>query len=165
MTAGARVGVVADAPRAEDRRSLARLFISASFAMYLGLLIWLVLFKLQMPYVGEPAERAIKLVPFIATADAGSNAPYELFANLVIFVPCGFLLGLLVPRWPWFAAAVVTTFALAAISLGLEVGQYVLAVGKSDVTDVLVNTAGGLIGLVAVAVVRFEERATRQSCE
>jgi hypothetical protein len=40
------------------------------------------------------------------------------------------------------------------------VAQYVLAVGRSDVTDVVVNTAGGLagIGLLALAHRRLQAR-------
>jgi glycopeptide antibiotics resistance protein len=41
------------------------------------------------------------------------------------------------------------------MSVGLEVAQYVLAVGSSDVSDVIANTAGGLAGLVLLAVARL----------
>jgi glycopeptide antibiotics resistance protein len=45
-------------------------------------------------------------------------------------------------------------------SVVLEVAQYVLAVGRSDITDVVVNTAGGLAGLGLLALARRRYRAT-----
>ena len=36
---------------------------------------------------------------------------------------------------------------IAGTSFLLETMQYILAVGRSDITDVLTNTAGGLLGL------------------
>ena len=119
-------------------------------AVYVVLLVWLVVFKLHAPHVGDPSERAIKLVPFVRSGDAGASAAWEVAANFAIFAPLGLYLGILMPAWSW----VRLTAVLAATSLALESAQYVLAVGKSDATDVLVNTAGGLAGVVLCALVR-----------
>ena len=35
---------------------------------------------------------------------------------------------------------------IAGISLLLEITQYILAIGSSDITDLITNTAGGLLG-------------------
>ena len=102
----------------------------------------------SVPWVGEAGWRIVKLVPFVATSDAGASTPFDVVANLALFVPFGLYLGLLAPSWPWWKAA----GAVAAASLGLEVAQYVLAVGSSDLTDVVVNTAGGLAGLGLLAL-------------
>ncbi|MFD6176374.1 MULTISPECIES: VanZ family protein [unclassified Isoptericola] len=120
------------------------------FATYLVLLTWLVLWKLGVPWTGEAGQRVVKLVPFVATAHAGASEPVELMLNLVIFLPFGVYLGLLAPAWPWWKVA----GTLAGASALLEVAQYVLAVGSSDVTDVVVNTAGGLAGLGVVVLAR-----------
>ena len=40
--------------------------------------------------------------------------------------------------------------AVVALSVTYEVLQYVLAIGASDITDVITNTLGGAAGLVAV---------------
>lgn len=122
---------------------------TALFGVYLVLLVWAVLWKLQLPWIGEGTLRTVKLVPFVAGVDTGPSAPPEVAANLLLFVPFGLYLGLLAPAWSlWTAAGVV-----AGTSLALEVAQYVLAVGSSDITDLIVNTAGGLagIGLLALA--------------
>ena len=75
---------------------------------------------------------------------------------MLLFIPFGVYLGLLAPTWPWWRI----TGALVAASLSLEVAQYALAVGSSDTTDLITNTAGGLagLGLLALARRRLEAR-------
>ncbi|MQA77217.1 MAG: VanZ family protein [Streptosporangiales bacterium] len=133
-----------------------RVLLVVLVVVYLVLLAWIALWKLEVPYVGGGALRQIKLVPFAPSAGAGASAPFEVVANIVLFVPFGLYLGLLAPSWPWWKAA----GAVAGASLVLEVAQYVLAVGSSDVTDLVVNTAGGLagIGLLALARRRLQAR-------
>jgi glycopeptide antibiotics resistance protein len=142
---------------AEESRSLdgRRVLLAVLFAVYLVLLVWIVLWKLETPWVGAGAQRQIKLVPFVRTADSGATAPFDLVANIVLFVPFGLYLGLLAPSWrSWKVAGV-----LVGASVVLEVAQYVLAVGRSDITDVVVNTAGGLAGLGLLALARRRYRA------
>jgi glycopeptide antibiotics resistance protein len=120
-----------------------------AFAVYLLLLVWIVLWKLEVPWIGG-VDRVIKLVPFSATAEQGASRPSEVIINLLLFVPFGLFLGLLAPWWSWRRLAGVT----AVVSLALEATQFVLAIGSTDVTDVLVNTAGALIGFGLVALAR-----------
>jgi glycopeptide antibiotics resistance protein len=125
----------------------------ALFATYLVLLGWVVLWKLEAPWAGQ--QRVVKLVPFAATGDAGASTPLEVWVNLLLFIPFGVYLGLLARSWSWWRAAGV----VACASLALEVTQYVLGVGSSDTTDVVVNTVGGLAGLGLVALWRGGSRA------
>jgi len=142
----------AEESRSPDGR---RVFLAVLFAVYLVLLVWIVLWKLETPWVGAGAQRQIKLVPFVRTADAGATAPFDLVANIVLFVPFGLYLGLLAPSWrSWKVGGV-----LVGASVVLEVAQYVLAVGRSDITDVVVNRAGGLAGLGLLALARRRYRA------
>ncbi|GAA5094750.1 hypothetical protein GCM10025760_26260 [Microbacterium yannicii] len=122
----------------------------AAFALYLALLIWIVLWKLELPWVGG-VDRVVKLVPFVATDGQGASKPAEVVINFLLFIPLGLYLGVLAPSWRWWRTAVV----LAGVSLALEVTQFVLAIGSTDVTDIVVNTAGGLTGLAVVAVTRL----------
>lgn len=123
-------------------------WLTGLFGVYLGLLAWVVLWKLEVPFVGSGAERQVKLVPFVATADAGVSAPFEVVANVLLFVPFGLYLGLLAPSTPWWKP----TGAVAATSVAFETLQYVLALGRSDLTDVVANTAGGLLGLGLISL-------------
>ncbi|ANJ27315.1 VanZ family protein [Agromyces aureus] len=128
----------------------ARGILTLLFVLYLALLVWIVLWKFEVPWIGDPGERVVKLVPFVDTTQFGASAPREVLANLVFFIPFGVYLGLLAPTWPWWRA----TSVVGLTSLGLEVAQYVMATGSSDSTDVIVNTLGGLVGLMLLGVAR-----------
>lgn len=136
-------------------RNGGRPLVALLFAVYLALLVWTVLWKLHVPSVGGQWMREIKLVPFVPADGFGASAPFEVAANLLIFVPFGLYLGIVAPRRRvlWCAAV------FAASSLALEVAQFVLASGSSDVTDVIVNTAGGLVGLGLLSLVRRRLRS------
>lgn len=145
-------------PRQPARGS--RALTIAFFAVYLAMLAWIILWKLEIPWVGAGPPRPIKLVPFAATRWSDANTPLEVLVNLLLFVPFGLYLGLLAPsrrrRHWWLVAA-----AAAGSSLLLETAQYALAVGKADTTDLIVNTAGALFGFWLLAPLRrrFGRRA------
>ena len=122
------------------------------FVLYLLLLAWIVLWKLEVPWVGEAAllPRPIKLIPFLPSGEAGASAPIEVMINIALFVPFGLYLGLLAPTWQWWKAAGVFVSA----SLVLETTQHLLSTGSFDVTDLIVNTVGGLIGVGLLDLVR-----------
>lgn len=123
-----------------------------AFAVYLALLAWVVLWKLEAPWIGDAAglDRPIKLIPFVPSGDAGASAPAEMLINLVLFVPFGLFAGALAPTWSWWKAGVA---ALAA-SLVLETVQHLISTGSFDTTDLIVNTTGALTGWVIFVVVR-----------
>jgi glycopeptide antibiotics resistance protein len=127
--------------------------VAAFFAVYLVLLVWIVLWKLGVPSTGH--VRALKLVPFVAGDGYGASTPMEMTANVLLFVPLGAYLGLLAPRWRWWAVTGVG----ALVSVALETAQYVLAVGSTDSSDVILNTAGVLLGVAALAAARGLHRA------
>ena len=116
----------------------------ALFAVYLALLVWVIVWKVHVPFIGRDDMREVKLVPFTPGEGYGFNDPYELLANFLLFVPLGVYLGVL--------GAKGKVPIIVGASLTLEVAQYVLATGSSDVTDLIVNTAGGLVGLLFARV-------------
>lgn len=130
----------------------ARSILISAFAVFLALLAWVVLWKLEVPWIGEAAgvPRPLKLVPFVASGEAGASDPVEVLINLVIFVPLGFFLGTLAPSWGWWT----TTGAILGTSLVLESVQHLISTGSFDTTDLIVNTAGGLVGYGVVAALR-----------
>jgi glycopeptide antibiotics resistance protein len=115
--------------------------VSVLFGVYLALLVWSVIWKLGVPHIGG-VLRTVKLVPFVAAGGNGASQPDEVVANLLLFMPFGVYLALLAPTWRWWRIGAV----LAGSSAALEVTQFVLSVGSTDITDVIVNTAGGLAG-------------------
>jgi glycopeptide antibiotics resistance protein len=135
-----------------DIASRQRTLLTGLFVVYLLLLTWMVLWKLALPWVGEAAglARPWKLVPFVASGDAGASAPLELLANLLLFVPFGLYLGALAPAWRWWMAVPVFVGA----SLALEATQHLLSTGSFDTTDVIVNALGGIAGFAAHRLLR-----------
>ena len=63
--------------------------------------------------------------------------------NLLIFVPMGIYLQMLLPKCRFHGKLII----IAGTSLLLEGAQYVLAIGRSDITDLITNFMGGLLGL------------------
>jgi len=114
------------------------------FAAYLLILLWLVLFKFSYDPIGVIRDfqtRSLNLIPF---AYANKN---EVIANLIAFIPFGVMLGVNF-RGLVFKYKLAVVFAF---SLAVEIIQYVLAIGAADVTDVVMNTLGGFVGLSAYA--------------
>ena len=136
--------------RHPSRRSRGILIVA--FAVYLALLAWVVLWKLEVPWIGEAAglARPIKLVPFVPSGDAGASTPAEMLINLVLFVPFGLFVGALAPTWSWLKAGAVAL----AVSLVLETVQHLISTGSFDTTDLIVNTAGALVGWAVFVLVR-----------
>lgn len=129
-----------------------RVTLIVAFGVYLALLAWVVLWKLEVPWIGDAAgvARPLKLVPFVPSGDAGASAPAEMLINLVLFVPFGLFAGALAPAWSWWRAGL----AALATSLVLEAAQHLLSTGSFDTTDLIVNTGGALVGWAVFVAVR-----------
>jgi glycopeptide antibiotics resistance protein len=113
------------------------------FTLYLLTLLWLVLFKISYDISAILADyqtRSLNLIPFVTWGQTGVS---ETVSNLITFIPFGLLLGMN------FKSA--ATWRLLLIVLGfsvvVETLQFVLAIGTTDITDVVTNTIGGLVGL------------------
>lgn len=91
--------------------------------------------------------RSVEWVPFAQFRDAQTwfGPVFDALGNLAFFVPLGVLLYILLESRAG-AVLVVVVVTGAAISATVEVLQYALALGHSDVTDLLFNTAGALVG-------------------
>lgn len=94
-------------------------------------------------------ELDLKLIPFedLWSALAGDRsaraAVAEMVANIVLFIPFGLAMRL---RFPSLGPGRVAAIAFA-LSLTIETLQLVAATGRvANVTDVMMNTLGGLIG-------------------
>ncbi len=117
------------------------------FAVYLVLLIWLILFKLSININDIPHMRSLNLVPL-----RGSRIFYgrigweqkEIFYNILVFVPLGVYINMLKPNWSYLEK-IAPGFMLSVL---FETLQYLFAIGASDITDVLANTLGAVIGLL-----------------
>ncbi|MEH7548183.1 glycopeptide resistance protein VanZ-A [Neobacillus vireti] len=114
-------------------------------ALYLVILIWLVLFKLQyniLSVLFNYHHRSLNLIPFAAPSIVNGSFR-EMIDNVIIFIPFGLLLNVNfkeVGFLPKFAFILV-------LSLTFELIQFIFAIGATDITDVITNTVGGFLGL------------------
>lgn len=114
------------------------------FSVYLIILTWIILFKFSFSLAELPQLRNINLLPFSQSVITnGQLDTTEIFYNLLVFVPVSMYLFFLKKNWrPW--QIIGFSFAL---SLSYEILQYLFGIGATDITDLLMNTAGGVIGL------------------
>jgi|SRR5687768_3226023 len=119
-----------------------RPFSRTLFAAYLFILLWLVLFKFSYdPFavLRDFQTRSLNLIPFARTRNS------EMISNIVAFIPFGVMLGVNFKQVVFrYKIAVIFAFSLA-----VEIIQYALAIGVADITDIIMNTLGGLMGLAA----------------
>ena len=136
--------------RAESHDALSR---TGSETLLVAALALIVIATLLTPQLPRGDQRTILLEPFwdLREALAGrqvlARAVAEMVGNVLLFIPLGVALAL---RWPGLSLT-ATIGAAVGISLIVEVGQAVLAGGRmTDVTDVLMNGIGALIGALFV---------------
>lgn len=123
------------------------------FAFYLLMLLFLTVFRdvyypwqLQIRF-DRPLQQ-INLVPLVETFKLTRGLSkldfiYNLFGNILWFVPFGFGSCLLAKKKRSFLGV---TFSGLALSVSIEIMQFFLFTGVSDIDDVLFNTLGTMIG-------------------
>jgi len=110
------------------------------FAAYLLILLWLVLFKFSydpLAVIRDFQTRSLNLIPFAYARNS------EMIANVVAFIPFGVMLGVNFKQVVWRNKIAV----IFAFSVAVEIIQYCLAIGATDITDIILNTLGGCMGL------------------
>lgn len=123
--------------------------------IYLGTLVWIILFKMDFHLFRQP--RSINLIPFGGSLITNGQLDIsEIIDNILIFVPCGMYSCMLLKGRSFLQR----TFPAFAISLALELSQLLLAVGAFDITDLIDNTLGGIIGIGVYALLEklFQKR-------
>ncbi len=87
------------------------------------------------------------------------------FLNVVFFVPWGFLLASAMENN--VRRFVMTFFYSLIASLSIEIMQYFTKTGTSEITDLVTNVSGGLIGCLLYVLIRhiFYKRSNERSIE
>lgn len=113
------------------------------FTIYLIALIWILIFKLGVQF-SYMEKRSVNLIPYREPFLYGNIDSSEIILNAVIFIPLGIYAGILFNRW----TSGKKLFFFFLTSLMFEVLQFIFRIGAFDVTDIINNTLGGMIGLV-----------------
>lgn len=105
----------------------------------------------------SPADLLFSLTQAAPGLDTLSSRTVEMAANVLLFVPVAFLFALTAPRVPGVVVWVLCT----AASAGVETAQLILPGRLSTLRDVVLNSAGAVIGvLLHVLICRRHGRAT-----
>lgn len=121
------------------------------FSVYLILLIWLVLFKFATNPSEIPSMRGINLIPFYYGKETSVHLK-EVIYNIIVFVPLGVYVQIFRENWK----KVMKCLVILLTSFLFEIVQFIFAIGASDVTDLIGNTIGGIVGiLLCVILIKF----------
>lgn len=127
-----------------ENKSTADNLTGALLLIYLGALLWIVLLKLGVHF-SYMTERKVNLVPFSAPLRFNGQIDYgEMILNVLIFIPLGVYAGMLFKQLTFFK----NIFMCFLVSLACEGLQFILIVGAFDITDIINNTLGGMIGFL-----------------
>lgn len=114
------------------------------FIIYFCILIWILLFKMSFSFDELHRNRSINLIPFLGSIIVNGRLYInEIINNILVFVPVGIYTCMLKQEWSTPKKVSVAFF----ISLTIEVLQFILAIGATDITDLIGNTIGGAIGI------------------
>lgn len=132
---------------------VATVVIWVVFVLYLVLLLKLLLFSRPLG-----SERSLNLIPFATISDYlfSGTAEVKRFAignvvgNVVAFAPLGAFLPVLRRR----AGMWTNLLIVVGASVAVEIVQGAFGLGASDIDDVILNTLGGLLGILFYALLR-----------
>ena len=109
------------------------------FFIYVTAILWIIVFKFDVPFSRLGYMRSINLIPFNESLVINGKLDFgEIIMNVLIFIPLGIYSDILFRKW----TNGKKIFLFFFISLIFEVLQFILGVGASDITDVINNTLG-----------------------
>lgn len=121
-----------------------KLIINSLMYLYISILLFLTLMPIitSLPTISMSSYEPMYLKPFNDLIYSKGPAEMQIFFNVLMLIPFGFLLPMIKKH-----NALTVTFTTFLLSLTIEVIQPLLNAHRiSDVTDVITNTLGGLIG-------------------
>lgn len=97
-------------------------------------------------------SRSYNLIPFqtIWEYAGGSDSMsksfvlYNIFGNIVVFIPFGLFLQVIKKRKTFRKSLLIVIIT----SMAIELMQFISGLGASDIDDVLLNSCGGIIGIL-----------------
>ena len=118
---------------------------------YLVVLTWIIVFKMQFAFSGNlPELRNINLIPFGGSLIVNGEVSFsEIIKNVLVFIPFGILISVV-----WDEKSFIKKFLpIILTSFIFETLQFIFGIGASDITDIISNSLGGVIGIAITAVI------------
>ena len=122
----------------------------------IGFLCLVMFYGFFLIRMGNTSQRGLNLIPLRMLETEG----IVFLGNIFLFFPLGFLLRGLFQRKAWVSIAIC-----AAFSLLMEICQWVFAIGRSDIDDLLLNTLGGVLGVLVIIILGALRRKITKGTE
>lgn len=135
----------------ENKGTKQKLLTTCLLIVYLLILTWIIIFKMQFSIQELDRFRGINLIPFHESVIVNNRIAFsEIYKNVIVFVPFGIYVSMLKSNWSFLKKVA----PVASVSLIYEILQFIFEIGASDITDFIGNTLGGIIGIVIYLVLR-----------
>ncbi|RYB95140.1 VanZ family protein [Nocardioides oleivorans] len=126
----------------------------ATVALALGVYAAGIVANTVFPIFRDKPARTAEWDTYLALTPVAGYGVADAVTNVVVFTPLGMLVALVLARPSWWRVVAVA----AAVSLGIEVTQYVTALTLggghvADLNDLLFNVVGGALGHGLLAAV------------
>ncbi len=107
-----------------------------------------------VPHTAE----TVQLIPILVTLRQGRAGAwyliYPVAGNILWFVPLGVFWAVLRERARWWQVGLGSLI----LSVSIEVVQWILLSGISDIDDVIFNVVGGLLGFILAKILQKQHR-------
>lgn len=114
------------------------------FTVYFLILTWMILFKMSFSFKDLVGFRSVNLVPYSdSTIVNGRIGIKEIIYNVIGFIPFGIYICMMTDNWSFLKKVI----SIGGVSLLYESLQFIFAIGASDITDLIGNTFGGIVGI------------------
>ena len=124
------------------------LFVNTLMYIYLSFVLYFTLMPIitSLPFIFNHPYDSMNLVPFIDVLNGRGDFVRQVGLNVIMTIPFGFLVPFIKKENVKLLKIVFYTFIL---SLGIELLQPLInGVRSADITDLLTNVMGGIIGYV-----------------
>ncbi len=128
------------------RKGMDRLLVNTLMYLYLCFVLYFTLMPVitALPFVMNHPYTPMNLEPFVDVFQGRGDFVRQVVLNVVMTVPFGFLFPLTQGRRASFGRTALSCFCM---SLGIELLQPLInGIRSSDITDLITNTAGGMLG-------------------
>ena len=124
------------------KESKSNIWLKTLFIIYVILLIWIIIFRLNFSVSSIHRIRELNLIPFYYENVYEGDIPiFEEIINVLLFLPFGIYLKM-------FGITnkkiILSGFVISCL---FELCQFIFKFGASDITDIITNTLGTICGI------------------
>lgn len=129
------------------------LLINTLMYVYLSFVLYFTLMPVitSLPFMLNHPYKPMNMVPFVDVLTGRGDFVRQVLLNIIMMVPFGFLFPMTRDPTAGFGRTVLSCFC---VSLGIELLQPLISVRSADITDLITNTIGGVIGYVLYILFR-----------